>query len=74
MVQLHKVHSYATNNRIDCCKKVAEAEERLEGTNSCIASLEAFQTVYLEKDVLYTSLVSMHAARGDEVKLPIGNR
>jgi len=58
-----------------CCREVAEVEERLEETDcACITTLESFQTVCLDKDVLYTSLVTMHTVRGDELKLPISNR
>jgi len=57
-----------------CYREVAEVEEWLEGTDLCITTLESFQTVCLDKDVLYTSLVTMHTVRGDELKLPISNR
>ena len=57
-----------------CCRKVAEVEEQLEGGDSCVTALKAFQRVCLDKDVLYTSLVTMHTVRGDEVKLPLSNR
>ena len=37
--------------------------------------LETFKKiVYLDKDVLYTALVTMHTVRGDEVDTPISNR
>ena len=57
-----------------CCREVAEVEEQLEGGNSCVSAFEAFQRLCLDKDVLYTSLVTMHTVRGDEVKLPLSNR
>jgi len=58
----------------NCRREVAEVEEQLEGGDSCITTLEVFQRVCLDKDVLYTSLVTMNTVRGDEVKLPISNR
>jgi len=58
-----------------CCREVAEVEERLKGGESCVTALEAFQRVCLDiKDVLYTSLATMHTVRVGEVKLPISNR
>ena len=57
-----------------CCHELSEVEERLEESSTYIASVEAFKTACLDKDVLYTSLVSMHTVRGDEVKTPISNR
>jgi len=54
-----------------CCREVAEVEE---WGDSCVTALESFQRVCLDKDVLYTSLVTMHTVRGDKVKLPISNR
>ena len=41
---------------------------------SQVTSLEAFKTVCLDKDVLYTALVTMHTVCGDEVEKPISNR
>jgi len=46
-----------------------EAEEWLEGSNSCITDVEAFRTVCLDKYVLYTALVTMHTVRGSGVKI-----
>jgi len=50
-----------------CYREVAEAEKRLEGTELCITTLELFQTVCLDKDVHYTSLVTMHTVRGHKL-------
>ena len=57
-----------------CCRELSEVEERLEESTTCITSMEVFKTVCLDKDVLYTSLVTMHTVRGDEVRTPISNR
>ena len=57
-----------------CCREFPEVEERLEEGVVCVTSLEAFKTVCLDKDVLYTALVTMHTVRGDEVETPIINR
>ena len=57
-----------------CCQELPEVEERLEDSDACVASLEVFKTVCLDKDVLYTALVTMHTVRGDEVETPISNR
>ena len=57
-----------------CCRELSEVEERLEESSTCITSVEVFKTVCLDKDVLYTSLVTMHTVRGDEVRTPISNR
>ena len=57
-----------------CCQEFPEVEERLEEGVVCVTSLEAFKTVCLDKDVLYTALVTMHTVRGDEVETPIINR
>ena len=35
-----------------CCREVAEVEEWLEGDDSCVTALEAFQRVFLDKHVL----------------------
>ena len=57
-----------------CCRELSEVEERLEETSTCITSSEAFKIVSLDKDVLYTSLVTIHMVRGDKVRTPISNR
>ena len=57
-----------------CCRELSEVEERLEESSTCITSVEVFKTVCLDKDVLYTSLVTMHTVRGGEVRTPISNR
>ena len=57
-----------------CCRELPEVEERFEDSGSCVTGIEAFKVVYLDKDVLYTVLVTMHTVQGDEVKKPISNR
>ena len=57
-----------------CYREFPEVKERLEEGVVCVTSLEAFKTVCLDKDVLYTALVTMHTVRGDEVETPIINR
>ena len=57
-----------------CCRELQELEERFEDSGACVTNLEAFKIVCLDKDVLYTALVTMHTVRGDEVKKPISNR
>ena len=57
-----------------CCRELSEVEERLEESSTCITSVEVFKTVCLDKDVLYTSLVTIHTVRGDEVRTSISNR
>ena len=56
-----------------CCRELPEVEEHFKESGACATSLEAFMTVYLDKDVLYTALVTMHTVRGDEVEKPIGH-
>ena len=57
-----------------CCREFPEVEEHLEEGVACVASLEVFKAVFLDKDVLYTVLVTMHMVRGDEVETIIINR
>ena len=57
-----------------CCRELSEVVERLEGSDGCVTCLETFKIVCLDKDVLYTALVTMHTVRGDEVETPISNR
>ena len=57
-----------------CCRELPEVEKHFEESGLCVTSLESFTTVCLDKDVLYTALVTMHTVRGDEVKKPISNR
>ena len=57
-----------------CCRKLPEVEERLESSDGCVTCLETFVTVCLNKDILYTALVTMHTVRGDEVETPISNK
>ena len=56
-----------------CCHELSEVEDHLEESNTCITSSEAFKIVCSDKDVLYTSLVTMHSVRGDKVRTPISN-
>ena len=62
-----------------CCCEIEEVaeqledEERLEGEdNTCITNLEQFKTVCLDKDVLYTALVTMLTVRGEHFEQLIG--
>ena len=58
-----------------CCKELETACERLEGSESaCITQVEQFKVVCLNKDILYTALVTMHTVRGDVFEVPITNR
>ena len=57
-----------------CCRELSEVVERLEDSDGCVTCLETFKTGCLDKDVLYTALVTMHTVRGDEVETPISNR
>ena len=57
-----------------CCRELAEVKEHLEGSDGRITCLETFKTVCLDKDVLYTALVTMYTVRGDEVETPITNK
>ena len=57
-----------------CCWELPEVEERFKESGARITSLEAFKTVCLDKEVLYTALVTMHTVRGDEVEKQISNR
>ena len=49
---------------LTCCRELSEVEERLEESSTCIISMEVFKTVCLDKDVLYTSLVTLHTVGG----------
>ena len=51
-----------------CCRELPEVEEHLEESDTCVMSLEAFKTVCLDKDALYTTLVTMHTVRGMKSK------
>ena len=57
-----------------CCHELSEDVECLESSDGCVMHLETFKTVCLDKDVLYTVLVTMHTVRGDKVETPISNR
>ena len=50
-----------------------EVEECLKESGICVTCLEAFNTVCLDKNILYTALVMMHTVRGDKVETPITN-
>ena len=51
-----------------CCSKLSEVEECLEGSDRCVKCLETFKTLCLDKDVLYTVLVTRQTVRGDKVE------
>ena len=51
----------------------SEDKECLEGSGGCVAYLETFKTICVDKDVLYIALVMIHIVRGDEVETPISN-
>ena len=57
-----------------CCHELSEVVERLEDSNGCVMCLETFKTVCVDKDVIYTLLVTMHTVRGDEAETLISNR
>ena len=58
-----------------CCKEIETVCKQLEESSvTCITEVEQFKVACLDKDVLYTALVTMHTVRGDVVELPIGNR
>ena len=52
----------AMPHEIECtyCQELPEVEECFEESGACVTSLEAFKTVCLDKDVLYTLLVTIH--------------
>ena len=56
-----------------CCREVEAVEERLTEEN-CITNSEQFKIVCLNKEVLYTMLVTMKTVRGDPLLLPLSNR
>ena len=43
-----------------CCRELPKVEECFEESGSCVTSIESFTMVCLDKDVLYTALVTMH--------------
>ena len=57
-----------------CCSELSEVVECLEGSDGCVKCLETFKTVFLDKGVLYTVLVTMHTVRRDKVETTISNR
>jgi len=59
-----------------CCREMEGIVERLtEDRRSlqCITDHEQFKVVCLNKNVLYTVLVTMKAVRGDTLHLPLAN-
>ena len=60
-----------------CCREMEGIVEQLTedgGSLQCIMDHEQFKVVCLNKDVLYTALVTMKAVRGDTLRLPLTNR
>ena len=57
-----------------CCQELQELEECFEESGACVTNLEVFKIVCLDKDVLYTALVTVHTVQGDEVKKPISGK
>ena len=57
-----------------CCRELPEVKEHLEESDTCVPSLEVLKTVCLDKDVLYTVLVTMHTVRGDEIETAITDK
>ena len=57
-----------------CCREFPEVKEHFGEGIVCVTSLEVFKTVCLNKDVLYTALVTMYTVRGNEVETPTINR
>ena len=59
-----------------CCREVEAVEEKLtEGNDlNCITNSKQFKIVCLNKEVLYTALVTMKTVRGDPLHLPLSNR
>ena len=57
-----------------CYCKLSEGVKCLEDSDGCVTCLETFKTVSLDKDVLYTALVTMRTIRGDKVETLISNR
>ena len=65
------------SSEIECrCREVEAVEERLTEENdlNCITNSEQFKIVCLNKEVLYTTLVTMKTVRGDPLHLPLPNR
>ena len=46
---------------IECtyCRKLSEVVEHLEGSDGCVACLETFKAICLDKDVLYRDVPTM---------------
>ena len=57
-----------------CCSRLSEVKERLEGSDRYVTCLETFKILCLDKDVLYTVLVTRHTVRGDKVQTVISNK
>ena len=74
MMLLHEPYGYATCNCVHLLPGVSRVEEHLDDGIVCIiTSLEVFKTVCLDKNALYTALVTMHTVRG-AVETPIINK
>ena len=59
MVFFCKMCAYAASNQVYLLLGVPEVEEHFEDSGSYATSIEAFKMVCLDKDVLYTALVTM---------------
>ena len=59
-----------------CCREMDTVKELLseEESDLRITTNEQFKIVCLNKDVLYTALVTMKTVRGDALHLPLSNR
>ena len=60
-----------------CCREMEGIDKRLTehgGGLQCIMDHEQFKVVCLNKDILYTALVTMKSVRGDSLRLPLANR
>ena len=60
-----------------CCREMEGIDKRLTehgGSLQCITDHKQFKVVCLNKDVLYTALVTMKSVRDDSLRLPLANR
>jgi len=59
-----------------CCEMEGMVERLMEdgGSLQCITDREQFKVVCLNKDVLYTALVTIKTVRGDTLRIPLANR
>jgi len=60
-----------------CCREMEGNADRLTDDGAsiqCITDHEQFKVVRLNKDALYTTLVTMKSVRGDTLRLPLANR